>query len=833
MSMRYYHKQALSALLVLSLTTLGCDSRTETEDIPVEQISTIDDEAVSITIADETESMPITEKAASQTETDKSVSVTTKDETSYLDTDDASSITETNTLPADSIVDYIRLNMPRTDGSTSTIPLDIAVRAAICEPSEDTVQSVSHTTTYTSLENLVRGMCDVIFIPSLSEEQIEYLVENNFDYEAQPVAGEGFVFVVNRDNPVDSLTEEQLRGIYSGEITNWSEVGGDDVEIIAYQRNLDSGSQNYMRAFMGDTPLMEPLTEQVPSSMYSILDVVANYENSVGAIGYSVYSYSDGMYEDLAKIKYIKVDGVEPSYENLYDGSYPLLGYNYAVFSAELDADSPVRALVDWMRSDDGQAVIAAAGYVPYRSVEGLVLPEPSAVKLYSAVGTGRGTVSDADYCYYVEYYNDEIPVFASNELNALVAAFVDDANAELDKISDEELEQFAETRGQGTYKPVRFTRCQLENGYLSVIVGYRYSLGFELSPQFYYKVYTAVFDIYTNERLELCDLFPDGYDFVPELNHELAEQAADLFKNYYDMIREFNGLVDGSFAFTHNSIFISAGDVFADGVELDLSNLRDRMLTSNPRDMNGLLAGDGSDIRVRFNTYSGKQLKTYTYHDSGEPEILSLWLLDTVELSDEVRGKLNAFACELCESKLTDENFLRLIDAAGINRSALKWYVLQPYPDVSFLVVGNRYVTLSGPSQIDAVVDSGSPDGSEQIYLDIFDYERSNPYWFSFYFNTETGEPLRVCDLFSEGWQDAAMVHEDVVSYDESAEGLMTKPLGEVFETAELSELQITAVSGYNNTRIYAADEYARIDVCDTDGETYSIFVPVRFIPV
>ncbi len=66
----------------------------------------------------------------------------------------------------------------------------------------------------------------------------------------EPVAKEGFVFVVSKDNPVESLTQQQIRDIYSGKITNWSEVGGNDEEIIPYQRNNDSGSQNYMNEFM-------------------------------------------------------------------------------------------------------------------------------------------------------------------------------------------------------------------------------------------------------------------------------------------------------------------------------------------------------------------------------------------------------------------------------------------------------------------------------------------------------------------------------------------------------------------------------------------------------
>ena len=175
---------------------------------------------------------------------------------------------------------------PITDGSTSTTNLDKAVRNAILGGE----QTVAHTKTYTSFDNLLNGKCQLIFTTPLSEAQLQTMEHAGFRHEAEPVAGEGFVFVVNKDNPVNTLTIEQIKGIYSGEITNWKEVGGNDAEIIAYQRNADSGSQNYMISFMGATPLMKPVTDQIPASMSGILDVIAGYDNGINAIGYSVYA---------------------------------------------------------------------------------------------------------------------------------------------------------------------------------------------------------------------------------------------------------------------------------------------------------------------------------------------------------------------------------------------------------------------------------------------------------------------------------------------------------------------------------------------------------------
>jgi len=479
---------------------------------------------------------------------------------------------------------------PITDGSTSTINLDKAVRSAILGGE----QTVSHSKTYTAFNNLLNGNCELIFTTPLSEAQLESMEYVGFKHEAEPVAGEGFVFVVNKDNPVDTLTIEQLKGIYSGEITNWSEVGGNDAEIIAYQRNTDSGSQNYMLSFMGDTPLMKPITEETPANMSGILDVIAHYDNGIDAIGYSVYAYSDGMYEDITEIKYIKVNGVEPSLTTLADGSYPLLGYNYAVFSADLPEDSNVRLLVKWIQSDEGQQVIADAGYVPYRKVEGLTLPDASAKKLYTAVGTSGIEKPTILADYYYECRKSGY-TFTDDTLNKKVSDFVAKATEELSAIDKGKKDTFIKSRNvYEMYGGDIQTSYKLVNGYLSITVGVRYSLGFQDSPDYYYDVRAAVFNIYTGKQLELSDLFFEGFDFLPILNNHLAAESTKSYSSMtsmsHDMLREFSGLYEGDFTFTANSIIFKPSTCFADGVELSLDGISRHMVTSVPRDMSGYI---------------------------------------------------------------------------------------------------------------------------------------------------------------------------------------------------------------------------------------------------
>ncbi len=275
-------------------------------------------------------------------------------------------VTTTTTAEASKPTPDWAKNLPKMDGSTSTIPLEAGIRAALLDVSlEEAEAQVTHNSTYGSYENLLNGECDLIFTVQMSEEQVQTAADRGVELEQVPIAAEGFVFVVNANNPVDSLTQQQLRDIYSGKITNWKEVGGNDAPIAAYQRNETSGSQNYIKIFMGDTPLMDPITEFIPSSMGALMDAVAYYDNAENAIGYSVYAYAADMYGNGDEIKFIHVDGVEPTKETMANGTYPLLSYNYMAFNKEEPADSTVRKLVEWVLTDEGQAAVQAAGYVP------------------------------------------------------------------------------------------------------------------------------------------------------------------------------------------------------------------------------------------------------------------------------------------------------------------------------------------------------------------------------------------------------------------------------------------------------------------------------------
>ena len=255
---------------------------------------------------------------------------------------------------------------PRVDGSTSMLPLSRALMmAATGISAQEAELRVSHSKTTLSFYALVSGEADLLLVARPAEEAFAYADEMGVVMEMRPIGVDALVFLTGEENPVDSLTQQQAVGIYTGEITNWREVGGADAEIIAYQRNETAGSQVMMEeVVMQGEPMMDAPMEYRPAEMGELVDEVASYRNSASAIGYSVYYYVTEMYMREG-VKLLAIDGVTPSNETIASGEYPYTQYNYAVIRADEPENSPARQLFDFLATPEGKALMAAQGYVP------------------------------------------------------------------------------------------------------------------------------------------------------------------------------------------------------------------------------------------------------------------------------------------------------------------------------------------------------------------------------------------------------------------------------------------------------------------------------------
>lgn len=209
---------------------------------------------------------------------------------------------------------------------------------------EDSVMRYNNTVRgYTAI---VDGDTDILFCAAPSAEQAAYAEEKGVELVYVPIGREAFVFMVNRNNPADSLTVDEVRSIYGGDITNWSEVGGPWRPINPVTRMEGSGSQTAMNAFMGDTAF----DGKSPLALFG------------GSIGFSFRYYMNDMVAN-ENVKMLALNGVYPSAENIQNGTYPVVAEFYAIYRADNENEN-IPILIDWLLSEEGQRLIEETGYV-------------------------------------------------------------------------------------------------------------------------------------------------------------------------------------------------------------------------------------------------------------------------------------------------------------------------------------------------------------------------------------------------------------------------------------------------------------------------------------
>lgn len=247
-----------------------------------------------------------------------------------------------------------RQNFPRLDGSADAVPLAQNLAAVVLgEFQQQTSDLTQFSGTDQALEHLQAGECDLAILSDPSQD----LLPNNEEIALAEMATDGLVFVVHADNPVDSLTVEQLRDIYTGKITNWKEVGGKDAEILPFQHTNDLGSQALLeRLVMGG----EPMTDAPKGyAMTTYLEEgVQSYTHSPNAIGYTFYRHTQDL-EQTKNMKLLQVDGVTPSAQTVSDHTYPLSTTYYIAMDAQQPQGSPTYAVYHWLLSSDGQQLLA------------------------------------------------------------------------------------------------------------------------------------------------------------------------------------------------------------------------------------------------------------------------------------------------------------------------------------------------------------------------------------------------------------------------------------------------------------------------------------------
>ncbi len=248
----------------------------------------------------------------------------------------------------------IKDDIPVIDGAAALYPICSAAVNAV-DPEDSVEFDGSDFTSESKLQMrntrgaykaVADGDADIIICAKPSAEQLAYAKEKSADLEMIPIGCEAFVFLVNGDNPVDDLSQQQIKDIFSGKCKNWSEAGGKNIPINPLSRNEGSGSQTAMLSFMNG--------EEIKKNPIGFMG---------SPIGFSFRYYVEDVVEN-GNVKMLSVDGVYPDRENIANGNYPIVSNFYAVYDKNNDNPN-IQPLIEWLLSEEGQRIIDETGYIP------------------------------------------------------------------------------------------------------------------------------------------------------------------------------------------------------------------------------------------------------------------------------------------------------------------------------------------------------------------------------------------------------------------------------------------------------------------------------------
>ena len=217
----------------------------------------------------------------------------------------------------------------------------------------------------TGIAALINGTTDVCQASRpMKDAEKTKLKERYFTLGVEvPVAKDGLAVYLHESNLVEKLSLEQLKAIYTGQVTNWKQVGGPDTKIILYGRENNSGTYVFFKDNVLKGADFAPTTATLPGTA-AVVNAVAKDKNG---IGYGGAAYAKG-------IKFCKVsektggEAFGPDLETVESGKYPLARDLYWYFRTKPAGD--VKKLVDWVLSPEGQKVVSEVGYFPVKSTK-------------------------------------------------------------------------------------------------------------------------------------------------------------------------------------------------------------------------------------------------------------------------------------------------------------------------------------------------------------------------------------------------------------------------------------------------------------------------------
>jgi len=218
----------------------------------------------------------------------------------------------------------------------------------------------------TGLSSLISGTCDIANSSrTIKEKEIAQAKQKGINPYEIKVGLDGLAVVVNPKNAVSRLTAQQLADIFTGRVSNWKEVGGDDRKIVILSREVNSGTHVYFKEHIlrrGDPNGKEEFAPDalLLSSSQAIADEVAG---NTAAIGYYGMGYISSKQKPVAVAKDAKSEYVEPTIDNVLNGKYPISRPLFIYANGE--PKGLVKKFVDFILSKEGQEIVLKTDFVP------------------------------------------------------------------------------------------------------------------------------------------------------------------------------------------------------------------------------------------------------------------------------------------------------------------------------------------------------------------------------------------------------------------------------------------------------------------------------------
>jgi phosphate transport system substrate-binding protein len=242
------------------------------------------------------------------------------------------------------------------EGSTTVGPIADAFAEVFKSNNPGLSITINKTGSGNGAAALIDNRCDIAIMSRfMKDKEFAKAVEKGVYPVATVVAMDGVCVVVHPSNPINELTTEQVRDIYTGKIENWKELGGPDMPIVVISRDTSSGTYETFHDLVMHKQEMGSKVEYVSSNPQAH----ARVKTTLGAIGYVGLGFLD------ENVKALKIDGVMPSRQTIANGTYPVTRPLFMFTNGYPKLSTVTHQFVSFYLTETGQEIIEAKGFVP------------------------------------------------------------------------------------------------------------------------------------------------------------------------------------------------------------------------------------------------------------------------------------------------------------------------------------------------------------------------------------------------------------------------------------------------------------------------------------